>query len=528
MSIKTSIETYTGTIASEPVQEYFIDSLKSIVMGIGSLRPDLLTLFGKTSSITTSGETITGTILDVEYNGEMCRNVEASMRKKLDEADSIYATTSNDPAYYILGNKVFVSPDPGVDAIVDISGVSDITAHADGTQINETGHGLCVGDLIVVYGTTGTKAKYLNGDWRVVTEIDNDNFSIAADHARYYLAGAGWVYTDSKYIKPNATLMQTAIDYAIDVTADEVSAIDYFPEELSYLPVYHTAANILNKKLFELSLPSKPTMPIPPSEPNLGTPSEAPNTPPTFESITMDIETITASTDYTSFSGIFAHALEFAKDGDTEEAAGVTAALNTYMSGVQAHLSNSTTAMQADLSRYQAEMQSITATAANLLQSEIQEYSNQLNKYSQEVNAAVGAFGQEMAKWGAEVSNTVQIASAESQDKMAKYQGLISAETQAYSASVQTENAKFQSLSTKYTLELQKISQSNQEKVGLYNAAIQIYGAEASNGLQLYTANLTGYSTDLQRIGQSLSHVTGLIQDGMKTLVSNQMAQPRE
>ena len=569
MSIKTRIEAYSGTIGAEPIADYFHDALKNIVSRIIVMRPELATLFGKSTAVNTAGEPITGTVLEVTYNNFPCRAVDSGLRKKLDDATSIYATTSNDPAYYILGNKVFVSPDPGVSGTpVDISGGGVISDHADGTNINIVTHGLIAGELINIYGTTGTKAKYLNGDWRVVTVVDTDNFTIEADWTEY---NANWTVTNTYYVQHTASVMQTAIDSAVDTDTDTV---DNFPDELIHLPVYYAAASALNRKLSDLSLPGLPSLPIPPSEPTLGSPAESlpifnepiplalpaipadldididsfvppaltlpdtitapsfddgatgfPSSAPTYTNITTDIDTITGSSNDTSFSGVFDRALEFAKAGDTEEASGVTAALNTYLSGVQAKISDSTAQMQANLSHYQAEMQSKTATAANLLQSDIQEHSSHLNKYSQEVNAVISAFGQELQIWSTNISSRVQVDSVEAQDKLAKYQADVGAQTALYNSSLQTENAKFQALVNKYTLELQTIAQSNNELVSLYNAAIQIYGGEANNAIQLYTAAMNSYTTDYKRLGQGLTHVTGLLQDSIQSLVTGPMAQ---
>ena len=267
MSFKSQIEVITGvipaTLPTDDLQVVLANGCKDIIRRVELTNSKDMWLFTKTQDVLSSGLSVdSGMIYDVERGSKPCKDIAPNLRYRAAETDSIHFATGEFPVYYLLDQKIFVLPQPGIATPHSINTYETYNSGTQ-TQVNTATSNLFVeGDYIQIAQLDDTQDKTYVGYYRVSALIDSNSFIIDRDYTD--VSASMGTYTSTK---PAATATSLNIPSSVIETSDN---IDYFPANYYPFVILYGAMAVLMKLMADLNdnLPTV-TIPVAPSAPVL-------------------------------------------------------------------------------------------------------------------------------------------------------------------------------------------------------------------------------------------------------------------
>ena len=158
--VESLVGAIPATLPTGIVNQSMSDGMQDIVKKVEVNRREDLWMFTQTSDVTASGLAVdSGRIIDVERGGNPCKPVEARLRHRAAQADSISYASGEFPLFYTLNSKVHILPTPGDATVIQIDmsnnsgNVAGFTTYNSGDQTLVTcnaAHGYASGDQVQI------------------------------------------------------------------------------------------------------------------------------------------------------------------------------------------------------------------------------------------------------------------------------------------------------------------------------------------------------------------------------------------
>ena len=230
-SLKTQVESLVGSIPAyfdnTSLGQALSDGCKDVIRRVSITNPEDIWLFTTSSAVNAAGLTVgSAKIYDVSRGNKPCQFLQAALRHRAAETDSIQYSTAEFPSYYLLNGKVFVLPEPGAGSDITITLYATYDS-GNQTKITAASHGFNEGDQVIISqsNTIDNDTVYVGGHY-VYDVIDTDNFII---HKNFVdVDETGYTVTEPTALCQHLTYPDLGASGATGAT------IDNFPE--SYHP----------------------------------------------------------------------------------------------------------------------------------------------------------------------------------------------------------------------------------------------------------------------------------------------------
>jgi hypothetical protein len=266
MSFLTQVEDLVGTI---PVSLTDLGTAleagaTDIIRRVTLVNPAELWLFTKDSAVPTAGLALdSSVVVDVSRGSKPCKIIPPQKRHRASESDSIEYATGEFPVYYLLNGKVFVLPDVGAGADIDITTFATYNS-GNQTQVTTAAHSFEAGSHISIAQSSPSGNQTYIGTHLVFEVIDATNFIINQNFDDNVEAG---------YSVSEAAALAQHLSYpAIVATA---ATIDDFPAAYYELVVLYGAMVVVFRQMADLhtGLPAI-TLPVVSVAPSISTPAQ--------------------------------------------------------------------------------------------------------------------------------------------------------------------------------------------------------------------------------------------------------------
>ena len=438
-----------GTITSDELEQFVSNGAQDIADRVKRLKPEIMHRFTVRASGDFTGAVDIdefGDLVGIESsNGKEARPVSYRFRQYLTLTDSIHYASSEDPAFYVHNNHLFVKPATGSGYIFHIP--KDYSINMNSGTI--AGFPAEFYRHVVLYAAIQTlHRKMTDKDADLPANLSLPEPPVPPAMSAKVIASTGSVPT---YSKPSMSLTMISIDdLSISASAPTAPSLPAFSPQAS-----STIA----------SLPTAPVYTEPTSVPN-------------FSDVDNWINT----------------------EEDSELASSRINAVNAEIGKYQADIQNKLNEFNKLNTEYQAEVQKRLQQAQMDLTKaskdsdiNIQEYTNGLQKYATELQKYESDINKEVTSYQQNLQKDLQI-----------WQGDNANALQKYSMDMQNELNEFNKLNTEYQVKARKDLEDAQLAESKEGRDLQMYAQEVA-GYQTEVANkVQDFQTKLQK--QSTSY----------------------
>ena len=499
MSYKTDIEDLIGSVNDDNL---ITNSIQEVGAEIVNVLPiNKLRDVSATAAISSSGLSVADKrVIGVDKGDLVAREILSTNKAKYKDTHSIYASSDEDPVFYIEGEKVYVIGDASsnetsgtlhfVPKIPTTDGSAEITA---------------AGDTVVNFPKEAKGLITLGGAVRCLQRLMSDiTDNLPADLSYPVIPSSpttpsapSFTYTDASV----GDLVQPLVTIS-DMSALTESAPSYLPPSLTL-----EAAPTISDLNIVATAPSIPVLSSNSVTFSIDAPSYSPPViSPSFSTVDTFIST----------------------DEDVELAAAKIQEINSQISEYQANIQNELNKFNDANVEYQAKLQ-VALKDSDLSQSDdsqlIQKFQSEIQLYQANVAKEVQQYQQnleaDLRVWQAERSTDLQKYSTDIQNQLNSfnesnvvYQQDIQRKSQNFQKDIQVAiqnmqqefNSRKANLDKEVQLNLQNAINNYQKEVqeygstlNKYSADIQEYQAEVGSVIQKFSSDVQNYNAQIQK-----------------------------
>ncbi len=507
-TLKDRIVEYAGSTrvpADDTITQYIQDGIRDVVTKLISIEPSNSIKFSREYTISDSNGTeiikdgIVSSVFikDTADTWNKATPIDPSLKHSAIDSDSMYLTSVAEPVYYIENNKIYILPAPSasteylISAYGDNGGKTALTS-AENTEIK-------AGDLILI-STCDVPA--FNGSWLVISTAPGSSVT-------YVTLERDWDATDAtpsnfgKYQGSQALVSMPGYDVS---AAHGSTDIDFMPKHEEHMVImYASIRSLLDHINTLLPYNGDATLPVSPVAPSLD-----------FSVITQALAEMTLPASFvppileilpqTTLSWDFPSE-PVAPDLTGTSDVGSLGTAPTYTGPVvypdilnaESYLTDEDVELVVSrlqiIDRQLQEYQAATQNAVNRFQKENAIYQADLQVKIQEAQLSNTVDGNKLQKYSVDIqrySQTIQSLVSKNQAIVNEWQVEWNVKIQKYSSEISAEINRYQA-----DISLQ--SQITQSKVANYNAQIARASSEHQAQLNKYQAESGAYNAEIQK-----------------------------